>query len=280
MKALPFQIPKPTKDSLIYQEDLEYVFYDKFHQHQEIQLSYIKEGRGTLIIGDSVSDYQKGDVIVIGSNLPHVFKSDDSLQVKSHMLTLFFTKNGFGTQFFDTEELSEVQSFFRKAENGFKVVSNKKQLASIFLSLNKQSKLERFIAFLEILHLLAKAKKQALSSYVYEKHYTADEGKRMQDIMNYTISHYHQEISITIIASVANMTKNAFCKYFKKRTNKTYIQFLNELRIENACKLLLNRKEMPISTIAYECGFENLSNFNRKFKLIKKKTPSQYRARY
>lgn len=277
MKVLPFEIPKPTQDALIYQEDHEYIFYDKLHQHQEIQLSYIKEGEGTLIVGDTISNYQKGDFLAIGGNLPHLFKSEPSSETKSHMLTLFFTRDGFGEHFFELEELSEVRSFFNRAENGFKVLSKKRQLEHAFLSLKESSKLERFVTFLEVLKLFAKAKKQPLSSYVYEKNYSANEGKRMRDVMNYTTNNYHQNITLDTIADVATMTKNAFCKYFKKRTNKTYVQFLNELRIENASKQLLNKKELSISEVAYQCGFGNLSNFNRQFKSVKKKTPSQYR---
>ena len=277
MKVLPFQIPKPTKDALIYQEDHEYVFYDKFHQHLEIQLSYILEGEGTLIVGDTISNYTKGDIIAIGSNLPHVFKSDASSGIKSHMLTLFFTRDGFGSDFFELEELSETDSFFNHLANGFKVSNPSKELRKGYLSLKKSSKLERFITFLRVLKLLMVSKKTSLSSFVYEKNYSAIEGKRMQDVMAYTMNHYHQTITLEAIASVASMTKNAFCKYFKKRTNKTYVQFLNELRIENASKLLLSKKERSIAEIAFECGFANLSNFNRQFKSIKKKTPSQYR---
>lgn len=277
MKVLPFQIPKPTKGALIYQEDYEYVFYDKFHQHQEIQLSYILEGEGTLIVGDTITTYKKGDFLAIGSNLPHLFKSEPNADYKSHMLTLFFTKDGFGNDFFRLEELSEVVSFFNQVDNGFKVISNTKKLAVAFLSLNKSSKLERFATFLQVLKLSSKAKKQVLSSYVYEKNYSANEGKRMQDVMTYTMNHYHQNISLNAISEVASMTKNAFCKYFKKRTNKTYIQFLNELRIENASKLLLNKNELSVAEIADQCGFGNLSNFNRQFKAVKKKTPSKYK---
>lgn len=280
MKVLPFQIPKPTKDALIYQEDHEYVFYDKFHQHQEIQLSYILEGEGTLIIGDTISHYKKGDVLAIGGNLPHVFKSEPNLGVKSHMLSLFFTKEGFGETFFELEELSEVTTFFNRVENGFKVLSNVKQLEQAFLSLKDSSKLERFVILLQTLKLVSKAKKQSLSSFVYEKNYSALEGKRMQDVMTYTMNNYHQNISLKTVSEVASMTKNAFCKYFKKRTNKTYIQFLNELRIENASKLLLNKNELSVAEVAYQCGFGNLSNFNRQFKIVKKKTPSQYRLRH
>ncbi|MEQ6123123.1 AraC family transcriptional regulator [Pseudotenacibaculum sp. MALMAid0570] len=278
MKVLPFQIPKPANDALIYQEDYEYVFYDKLHQHEEIQLSFIAEGEGTLVVGDTISNYKKGDVLAFDGNLPHVFKSEPNPEQKSLMLTLFFTRNSFGDDFFDLEELSEIQSFFTKLVNGFKVTSHKTVLEDAFISLKESSKLERFVILLRILKIITKAKKQSLSSFIYKKSYSANEGKRMRDVMNYTMNQYDQSISLEKIAEVASMTKNAFCKYFKKRTNKTYIQFLTELRIENACKLLVNKKELPVSEIAYQCGFGNLSNFNRQFKEIKGKTPSNYRA--
>jgi AraC-like DNA-binding protein len=279
MKVLPFQIPKPTNDALIYQEDHEFVFYDKLHQHEEIQLSCIVEGSGTLVVGDTISQYQKGTILAIDGNLPHVFKSDVNAEQKSLMLTLFFTRESFGQQFFELEELSETRSFFRKIGNGFQVTSHKTVLQQAFESLAEQSKLERFTTFLSILKLLSKAKKQALSSYVYKKQYSADEGTRMRDVMSYTMEHFYEPISLEQISGVASMTKNAFCKYFKKRTNKTYVQFLNELRIEHACKLLRNRQELSVSEIAFDSGFGNVSNFNRQFQVMKGMSPTSYRKR-
>jgi len=277
MKALPFEIPKPTESSLIYQVDKAHVFYDQLHQHQEIQLSYIKTGEGTLVVGDSISQYQQGDILVIGPNLPHVFKSEERSETPSEMITLFFSKTGFGTHFFDLEELQEVLPFFKRVDNGFKVLSHKALLHGYFGELHTSSTIERFIVLLKILKTMSLAKKVELSSYVYEKKYSADEGKRMQDIMSFTIHQYPQSISLDQIAHVASMTKNAFCKYFKKRTNKTYVQFLNEVRVENACKLLISKKEVSIAAIAYQCGFNNVANFNRQFKWVKKVTPSHYR---
>jgi AraC-like DNA-binding protein len=277
MKVLPFQIPKPQYDALIYQEDYEYIFYDKFHQHKEIQVSFIAKGSGTLIVGDTINDYREGDVLVIGGNLPHVFKSDENREEKSLMLTLFFTKNAFGEHFFDLEELKGLRSFFKKAENGFKVVSGTALLKEAFLKLKRGSKLDRFIILLSILSKLSVVKTKVLSSFVYERKYSDVEGKRMRDVMEHTINNYQQHIALEEIATIAAMTKNAFCKYFKKRTNKTYFQFLSELRIENASRLLTQRNELSIAEIAYQCGFRNLSNFNRQFRAIKKKTPSKYR---
>ena len=112
MKVLPFKVPKPENENLVYQEDHEYVFYDKLHQHEEIQLSYIVQGEGTLIIGNTINQYKTGDVLVIGGNLPHVFKSDTSEHKKSMMVTIFFTETSFGTDFFKLEEMQAIRSFF------------------------------------------------------------------------------------------------------------------------------------------------------------------------
>ena len=101
----------------------------------------------------------------------------------------------------------------------------------------------------------------------------------MGDIFDYTFQHFSEPISLTQISSVANMTTNAFCKYFKQRTNKTYFQLLTEVRIEHACKLLNKDKDLSVSEIALHSGFQNISNFNRKFKSVKSMTPSQFKNR-
>lgn len=276
MKVLPFKIPKPEQDALIYQEDFGSSFYDKLHQHEEIQLSFIVEGEGTLIVGDTISYYKKGDVLVIGSNLPHVLKSDIIANPESRMLTLFFTESSFGNHFFELEELKEIKSFFKRAKHGFKITSNKKKISSLFLDLNTASKFERFIILLNLLKIGSMSNYNSLSSFIYERKLNDNEGKRMQDVFEYTMNNYTNDISLDMIADVANMTKNAFCKYFKKRTNKSYVSFLNELRIEHACKLITANNELTMAEIAHSSGFNNISNFNRQFKAIKQLSPTKY----
>jgi len=277
MKVLPFKIPKPEQDTLIYQEDFETSFYDKLHQHEEIQFSIILEGEGTLIVGDTVNFYSKNDILILDSNMPHVFKSDVKASEHSRMLSLFFTKDSFGTDFFDLEELLELQKFFKRSKHGFKVTSHKKILKELFLKLEASSKLERFMILLQLMKIASQANYESLSSFIYDKKYSDNEGKRMRDVLAFTMNQYTTDITLDAVAEVSNMTKNAFCKYFKKRTNKTYFQFLNELRIENACKLMQTQTDSSISEIAYQSGFNNISNFNRQFKIIKGKSPNNYR---
>ena len=278
MKVLPFKIPKQKNEALVYQEDNTTYLYDKFHQHQEIQISLVIKGEGTFVLGDSVTHYKPNDILVIGSNLPHVFKSDLTNQKKSLLISLFFNKDSFGSDFFKLNEFNCLESFFNKSMYGVKLTSNINLLKSKFLKLKEASKLKRFIILFEILNIICDSRMEQLSSFLYEKNYNDTEGKRMSAVFEYTMSHFNQDISLDDIANIANMTSNAFCRYFKQRTNKTYFQFLTKMRIEHACKLLSQNTDLTIAEIACKAGFKNISNFNRQFKLLKKSPPLKYKS--
>ncbi|TRZ43515.1 AraC family transcriptional regulator [Robertkochia solimangrovi] len=279
MKVLPFKIPKQEQQSLVYQEDRVDVFYDQLHQHEEIQISYIVKGYGSIIVGDTISSYEPNDVLVIGGNVPHVFKSDPDMSPDSVMLTLFFTRNSFGRDFFNSPELREMEAFFKESELGLILPASKK-LAIRFNKLHRMNRIKRVASLLNIIDTIMNAKRSKLSTFVYGKKYTDDEGKRMSAVFQHAMENFHEQISLEEIAEKASMTRNAFCRYFKKRTNKTFFQFLIEIRIENACKLLYKNKDMPIASVAELCGFQNITNFNRKFKELKGVTPSQYRSQF
>ena len=169
--------------------------------------------------------------------------------------------------------------FFTAAKNSFRLLSNSKKIRKLFFKLKKSRDLLKFIVFIKIIDIIVDSETKPLSSFLDEKMYSDNEGKRMRDVMDYTLSNFTKKIELEDIADVANMTANAFCRYFKQRTNKTFFTFLNELRIETACKLLKN-KEYSIIEVSEKSGFKNISNFNRKFKELKGRTPSNYRLNY
>ncbi|MFD2563135.1 AraC family transcriptional regulator [Aquimarina rubra] len=279
MKALPFKIPKSSTDTLIVQEDKEIVLYDKFHQHEEIQISIIISGEGSLIVGDTITDYKPDDILVFGSNVPHVLQSAASDE-ESYMISLFFTKESFGNMFFELPEFEDFSNFFKSSAYGMKVLSKKQKLKRQFLKIiNKEERLDRFTVFLKILKLLKTAKIETISSFISKRAYTDNEGKRMAIVFQAVMNEFNRDFSLKEVADLANMTPNAFCRYFKQRTNKTFFQFLIEVRIENVCRLLSKETEITISEASYNSGFKNLSNFNRKFKEIKGITPSNYKKR-
>ncbi|WP_299117782.1 AraC family transcriptional regulator [uncultured Winogradskyella sp.] len=277
MKVLPFVIPKPDLSGLIYQVDDAPIFYDKLHQHEEIQISYIVYGSGTLVAGDAINQYNQDDIIVIGSNLPHVFKTDNNCIENSHMISLFFTSSSFGVDFFQLPEFNGINRFFEEAKQGFKVISDTSGIKSYFNQLKNASKLNRFIILLQILEAISNSELEILSSLTYHKTYSANEGDRMRKIFEFTLDNYKDNITLNDIARIANMTKNAFCKYFKKRTNKTYIEFLNELRIQNASQLIINNNELSMTEAAELSGYNNISNFNRQFKKLKRQSPLEFK---
>ena len=193
------------------------------------------------------------------------------------MLTLFFTRASFGEGLFDIEELRSLKSFFNSSENGFMVRTNRTMIGDIILDIHKAPKIDRFIKFFQVLKLINSSNKNSLSTFVSSKKYSDNEGRRMSAVYEYTINNFQKEIRLDTIAEQAAMTKNAFCKYFKKRTNKTYVTFLNEIRIEESCNLIQINKELSIAEIAEFSGFQNISNFNRKFKQYKGLTPREYK---
>ena len=277
MKVLPFKIPKPKNEALIYQEDRQKIFYGQLHQHQEIQISLVVKGSGSFVVADTINEYQEGDILVIGEYLPHVFKSDSDKSDESIMCSLFFKKDSFGKHFFELTDMAETKEFFKGSEYGLKVLSKKQKITKQFNKLSHQNKIERVATLLKILNLISTAESTPLSSFVYKKRYTDDEGKRMNDVFEYAMEKFYEPITLEEIADKAHMNKNSFCRYFKKRTNKTFFQFLIEIRIENACKLITSSPDLSIAAISEQCGFGTIANFNRKFKEIKGLTPTDYR---
>lgn len=278
MKVLPFRIPKPENATLVVQQDRVPVLYDKLHQHKEIQISLIKKGEGSFIIGDHVGEFGEGDIFVIGEHLPHVFHNDPA-EGEAHMISLFFTKSSYGAHFFKLPEFKQLDPLFQALALGIKLDKGTEKLIQLIESMIHTSKLYRFISLIQILQAISSERMITLSSAIHNKSYGEEEGKRMRDIFAFSLNNFDQNISLDQVAGIAHMTPNAFCRFFKQRTNKTYINFLLDIRIGNACKLLSKKSDLSIAEISYSSGFNNLTNFNRKFKSIKGITPSEFRKK-
>jgi len=282
MKTLPFKIPKTATASIHVQVDHQPYFYDTLHQHPETQITLIVAGTGTLFQGQYIGDYQPGDVFVIGANIPHVLKSDakfyESDEKLSHAISIFFDENSLGASFFDLPELSEVKKILHQSVRGIKVGGHTKEVIDQqILSITEQRGLTAIISLLNIVNTITQSDElQFLSEAITPFIIDENEGVRLNKIYQFTLTEYTRQIKLEEVASLANMSTSAFCRYFKQRTRKTYIAFLNEVRIAQACKLLLNQ-DLTIAQICYQCGFNNLSHFNRVFKNINNVSPKDYR---
>lgn len=279
MNIQPFTIPKPQNEALIFQVDEGKEFYDKFHEHEDYQLSFIKKGSGTVIVGNTITEFNEGQLFFLGSHLAHVFKADSSTDSNIIMYSLFFKRDSFGKDFFDLKEFENFKPFFRNLTNGIQPTSNLNSFKNRFNKLQHANSFNRFKVLLEIIELCCNSQWLPLSILNSQKQYSDNTGHRMRAIFDYTFNNYTKKIALDDIASVSFMTKNAFCKYFKQRTNKTYSQFLNELRIEHASRLLRTEKDISITEIALMSGFNNTSHFNRQFKLIKQVTPLNFKRK-
>ena len=275
MKVHPFTIPKQPDDNIIVQVDKGSQFYNHLHQHEEIQLSYIISGKGRLVVGNNVTTYGPNDLIGIGANLPHIFQSAES-NGESHMISLFFLKDCFGKDFFLTQEMNLLQSAFEELPLGIKLTSTD-TMKKVFESLVKANKFEVFIALLQILRSISSKKRKVLSEEAFISNLSANQGKRLQDVMDYTLSNFNQHITLDKVAKKSHMGKNSFCRFFKQRTNKTFFQFLAEVRMHYACQLLIEKPDLSVSDIAIEAGYQSISNFNRQFKEILGVNPKTYR---
>jgi AraC-like DNA-binding protein len=276
MKIVPFKIPKNTSEAFKVQVDDVPHLYNHLHQHPEMQLTVIKQSHGTLIAGDYVGPFNAGDVFVIGPNQPHVFRNDKiyfKKKSRAIAISIFFDETTIHPSFWLLPEMKPLQNFLRNSTGGYKIGGEKKRLIGEMMGkLTTADGINKLVLFLEILKQLAAKKNiESLSRQIIQRNIKTYDGKRLNKVLEFTFKEYHRTIKLQEVAAIANLSTEAFCKYFKTRTRKTYISFLNEIRINNACKLLTE------ADIGYETGFSNLSNFNRIFKKIKKVSPSHYR---
>ena len=276
MKVYPFKIPKQINENLVVEVDQGQAFYNKLHQHEEIQVAYIVKGHGKLIISDSIHPYTDGDIFIIGSNSPHLFKSMGQNEGDSHMISLFFSEHIFKDHLLKISELEDLHQFFNKATSGFKPKTKTKSIKKLMLKLPKSTTLLRYIIFLKLLRRMCNCEMTVLTDFIYPKQMSNTDDRRMQIVFDYIINNFQNDITLEKVSALIHMTPNAFCRFFKQRTNKTFFKYLIELRIEHACQLLKTNKDLSVAQISDLSGFRSISNFNRKFKELKHVSPSYY----
>ncbi|MFY8035768.1 MAG: AraC family transcriptional regulator [Cyclobacteriaceae bacterium] len=283
MKVVPFNVPKTAPEAFRFQEDIRAHFYDQLHQHPELQVMLILKGEGTLVAGDYLGRFEANDLFIIGSEQPHVFRNDEVYyrkgrsKKKVHAISLYFHEQYVGEWFWNLTEMKAIRSFFKTSLRGYRVTgTTKEKLTQIILRIKTKTGLDRLSVFIKLFQLLTQSRD--LKSLSVTAPYGVPqpiEGKRMNDVLQFTFKESHRKIYLEEVAEIAHLSTEAFCRYFKMRTQKTYTTFLNEVRVSNACRLLMN-PEMPIQDVCFQSGFTNISNFNRIFKRVTGKSPSIY----
>ncbi|HSC37923.1 MAG TPA: AraC family transcriptional regulator [Chitinophagaceae bacterium] len=287
MRVVQFTIPVARENSVVVQEDRMPHFYNHLHRHNETQITWILKGEGTLIAGNYMQQFKSGDIFILGANLPHIFKSDpayfDKRRKKEiHALTIFFNPEGFFQAVLELPESKAIKKFVESTVYGLQVPeAYKKRVADEMMLIKNLEQGFRLAGFIRLLQTLSEVKKwTALATVSSDYAYSDLEGLRMNDVYQYTMSHYAENIRLRQVADIAHLTPQAFCRYFKKHTRKTYIIFLSEIRINEACKRILSGEFDCISSVAYDIGFSSAVSFNRVFKKVTGKSPRQYLREY
>lgn len=261
-------------------------FFNEWHFHPEIELVSIHNGTGTEFIGNSVQHFKPGDMILVGSGLPHLWRCDEKYfrsksRLKAESIVIHFLPELFGTEFLQLPENKHINTLFEKAKQGLKIVKKTKaDVREKMQQLLHATGTARIILLLEIIYILSVSKDlKPVSSKDFELSFKQNESERMNIILQYIMKHFSKKISLKEVSSLVHLNPESFCRYFKTRTKKTFSDFLLEVKINHACKLLIET-DKPISRICFESGFNNFSNFNRYFKKKTKKNPLDYRKSY
>lgn len=262
---------------LMHDPKLNHLFY--WHFHPEFELVYIEGASATRHVGNHISQFTDSDLVLIGSNIPHL--NFDHGVTTSYRKEVLHVKPSFKEDF--VSQFPELQSLERLLELSKYGLSfkgdTKKEIGALLKELHPLSPFEFFMQSLHILKRLAQSKEfELLHKQPYVNRYSKKEQNRIREIYALVDERYQNKITVNEVAALCNLTKPAFCRYFKKATGSTFINFLNQYRISQAKRLLLSGKN--ITETCYECGFESLSYFNRIFKKITEENPSEFKKRH
>lgn len=287
MKILQFTLPLSDNKTIITRDESLPHFYPYLHRHNEVQLSWILEGEGTLVVDNNMRTFQSNEIYWIGANQSHVFKSDASSSQnknpqKTHKIDIFFNSDTQLSSFFSIPEVKHLKDFILQHNSGFRVPDKMvRTISAKMLSVIQNSGVEQFLYFIDLLKTLSTCKELGIiSTNSKTEIFSEHEGIRIANIYNYIMQHYDEQISLENLASLACMTPQALCRYFKKHTHNTLLSFINEVRVNEACRKLVENKYDGIAAIAYITGFNSITNFNRVFKSITKKSPREYLDSY
>jgi AraC-like DNA-binding protein len=251
----------------------------KIHSHKNFELNYIASGSGKRIVGNSISSYAEGDLVLLGPNIPHCW---DILETRSdsppECIVTHFYENIISSDFFNIPELEPVVTLLKNAGNGIWFKGKKtKKVGDVLKKMVTLNGLKSYIKLLEVFNLLLQFEERedlALPSSMPD-HFGKDHD-HINKIYEYVFKNIQSGIRLKEASSLVFMEPGSFCRYFKKKTNQTFLDYVKSVRIGIAAKLLAET-DRQITQICYECGYNNLANFNHYFKIIMKKTPSEYR---
>jgi AraC-like DNA-binding protein len=262
------------------------VFDPNWHFHPEYQLFCVLAGSGTRFIGDSIKPFLPGDMVFLGPDVPHLWRSDTGgtggeTAEAARGIVIYFSENFLGKEFFEKQEMVLLRQLLENARQGLEIRGRTRELvAGKMRELTGREDFVRVLALLDILHTIALCGDyKPICSRGYVNACKPSETERMRKVHEYVTGHFQEEISLEKVAALTSMAPSAFCRYFRARSNKTFSDFVSEVRIGHACRLLIGGN-LSVTQVAYACGFRTMSNFNRQFKAIVHESPLRYQRRF
>jgi AraC-like DNA-binding protein len=282
-----FQKIEANINHSFYVEQVKFQYFPNPLQfHPDIEILLVLHGTGTRLVGDSIDQFGPGDLVMIGKNVPHAWYSDEKYTGEnsnfiSEVIFILFKTEIFGEQFWNLPESKSILKLIQVSQRGIKLTGKtRNEVSTLMKSISSSVGFNRITLLLSILEIIASQKDyQFLASPIVQNTINESDSERLNKVYKFVINNYNQEIPLEKAAAVANLSTPAFCRYFKKRTNKTFIQFLNEIRISYACRLLAE-EDFPVARICFNCGYTNVSYFIRQFKGITGYTPLAYKKQY
>jgi len=286
MKAAIHKSTIPETQMFAIKELEEKHFDPTWHAHSEYQLFVVLEGTGTRFIGDSIKSFSAGELVFTGADLPHLWRSDDLYFRKDNDksikgIVIYLQENFLGNHMMEKEEMVLLKKLFKRSARGLEFYGERKYLIiSMMQELLGLKGLESLIQLLKILQVVSQTKEYNYISHTeYKGPFNENETDRINKVYEYALENFRKKISLKELSAMLFMTPTSFSRYFTLRNNKTFSRFIAEIRVKHACKLL-TETDLPISTISYDCGFNTLSNFNKQFKDVMLKKPSEYKTEY
>lgn len=286
MKPLLLKVPlAPTYSFSVRRDQVPHI-NNKWHFHTELELIHFKKGFGTQFVGDSIENFEEGDVVLLGPNLPHYWRFDnryfqDPLKHKADVHVVHFNDDFWGKTFLSLPENAHLRQLFGRARLGLKIVGPAKYaIADILGKMLKSDGPKRLILLLEALTLISESEHcTQISSKGFNLNFADEEKARMNAVYDFAVNNFQRKIAIEEVAEIAGLNNNSFCRYFKSRTGKTFTRFLIELRVNNACKHLIENK-LSVKQICFESGFFNFASFHKNFKEITDRSPLTFKKEF
>lgn len=266
------------------------IFQDNFdectwHYHNNYEISFITEGSGKRIVADSIEEFQPGDLVFIGKNIPHVWIADKGAmaptQRKLEMVYLQFTDEVLNPGILLLPEFKNIANALVLSERGIRIKDKTlDEVSNLMLQLPYLNNFDRMIVFLELMNIIGGSKSYTLlASNDYIKKRFSTKNKRIEAIHQYLMKNYRQEVDLAAIAEMVNMAEGSVCRFFKSQMGMTIFEYLNKLKVDFATQLLMD-KNLSIAEVAEDSGFNNLSHFNKQFKKVTNLQPTEYRLRF